>query len=411
MMEAKKLWFLIAFALLASTFGTLTGKYSDDEQTRSRTLRRRRQLLLTDPRSVDLREHHAAARSNVEYKGISNAQWCRKPETDEIPAPEIDFNSCPAENQILRLDVFGGMCAELNKVLKTALWAYTDGMCLYVDQVEGKRPFAKLGYRGDSSPFINNLLDRYFVHMGLSKAEYKHRMRNHESALVISPELSEINTHEFSQHGGYLSADHEMRYRPRSIESLGYNEVDSISLKKHFLRRLFRIKEKVMHESCARLSAHPGLESEYIALSVRRGDKEKEFKLIETAQPYIEKAEHAAATHFDGIVPAIFVATDDCNVMAELREARPMWHFVSECDNLSDEVNGFVFKEMKDWTEEQTDTHFHKFITELIALASAKYFIGVSTTNVTYWVYFMRHLEAYDDTFELVDRPSDFKPW
>jgi len=98
--------------------------------------------------------------------------------------------------------------------------------------------------------------------------------------------------------------------------------------------------------------------------------------------------------------------------MAELREARPMWHFVSECDHLSNEdINGFVFKEMKDWTDEQTDAHYHKFITELIAMASAKYFIGVSTTNVTYWVYFMRHLEAYDDTFELVDRPSNFKPW
>ena len=169
MMEAKKLWLLIALAFVASTFkvGTLTGKYSSDGS--------RRQLLMTDPRSVDLREHHTgAARSNVEYTGIGNAQWCRKPETDEIPAPEIDFNSCPEENHILRLDVFGGMCAELNKVLKIALWAYTDNMCLYVDQLEGKRPFAKLGYRGEDR-FINNLLDRYFVHMGMSKAEYKHR--------------------------------------------------------------------------------------------------------------------------------------------------------------------------------------------------------------------------------------------
>lgn len=91
--------------------------------------------------------------------------------------------------------------------------------------------------------------------------------------LLLLPALSLTASLEFSQHGGYLSADHEMRYRLRSIESLGYNEVDSISLKKHFLRRLFRIKEQVMQESCARLSAHPGLENEYIALSVRRGDK------------------------------------------------------------------------------------------------------------------------------------------
>jgi len=91
--------------------------------------------------------------------------------------------------------------------------------------------------------------------------------------LLLLPALSLTASLEFSQHGGYLSADHEMRYRLRSIESLGYNEVDSISLKKHFLRRLFRIKEQVMQESCARLSAHPGLENEYMALSVRRGDK------------------------------------------------------------------------------------------------------------------------------------------
>ena len=179
MMEAKRLWFLTALAFLASTFkvGTLTGQNSD-EQTLPLTLRSgRRKLLTTDPRTVDLRErvYRGEAGSNVEYTGISNAQWCRKPETDEIPAPEIDYNSCPDDRQILRLDVFGGMCAELNKVLKIALWAYTDDMCLYVDQVEGNRPFAKLGYRGEDKPFINNLLDRYFVHMGLSKAEYKHR--------------------------------------------------------------------------------------------------------------------------------------------------------------------------------------------------------------------------------------------
>jgi len=65
---------------------------------------------------------------------------------------------------------------------------------------------------------------------------------------------------------------------------------------------------------------------------------------------------------------------------------------------------------MMHWTEEQTDAHFSKFITEMIAMASAKYWIGVSTTNVSFWVYFMRSLKAQDDTFVFVDKRPGVLP-
>ena len=172
---------------------------------------------------------------------------------------------------------------------------------------------------------------------------------------------------------------------------------------------MFRLRPAVREHACNRLASQP-LNDEYMALSIRRGDKVTEFELVSTVDPYIEKAEGAIQTHFGGRVPTFFVATDDCTVMEEFRQARPNWTFVSECDDVS-EANGFVYKDMKYWTEEQTDAHFNKFITEMIGMASAKYWIGVSTTNVSYWIYFMRDARAHDDTYAFVDKKPGILPW
>lgn len=207
---------------------------------------------------------------------------------------------------------------------------------------------------------------------------------------------------EFGKHsGGLTHYDNPVRHKKRTLEHLNIYDVDSILLKKNFLRRFFRILPQFRELSCSRLSAH-GLNDEYIALSVRRGDKALEYGIEESLQPYIEKAEIAINTHFDGVAPKFFVASDDCSVMQELRDLRPDWDIVGECDNATED-NGFVITDMKTWTEEQTDRHYEKFITEMIAMASAKYWIGVSTTNVSFWIYFMRHADAHDDTFVFVD--------
>ena len=206
--------------------------------------------------------------------------------------------------------------------------------------------------------------------------------------------------------GGLQTYDHPMRHKERTLDILNMYEVDNILLKKIFLRRFFRIHSKWREITCSRL-AEVGLNDEYIALSVRRGDKALEYGLVSDLQPYIDSAERAALTHFGGKVPTLFVASDDCGVMRELRDLRPDWNFVGECDHAT-EQNGFVIADMKNWTEEQTDAHYAKFITEMIAMASAKYWIGVSTTNVSFWIYFMRHLNARDDTYKFVDTDELF---
>ena len=231
-------------------------------------------------------------------------------------------------------------------------------------------------------------------------SEVVKKATNHE--WFISPTYHQIQYHEFGRRsGGLTTFDNPIRHKIRSLEYLELWDMDNIHLKKLMMRRLFRILPEMRNIACSRLSA-TGLQDEYIAMSVRRGDKALEFEIESSLQPYVDKAEIAIRTHFGGVTPTIFVASDDCSVMQELREFRPNWTFVGECDHATED-NGFVIADMKTWSLEQTDRHYEKFITEMIAMASAKYFIGVSTTNVSYWIYYMRHYNAEDDTFVFVD--------
>lgn len=288
------------------------------------------------------------------------------------------------------MDINGGMTSQLNKILKVAMWSAREGRCFYVNEErfgegqEGKHfSRSKLGFRkiDGEDTYIAPFLTRYFEQMGLEKGQFEEIMasgRHH----FITPKPKEISRADHEGRSSLTSGNPKERFQLMSLPHLGYTDVDRISLKKHFLRRMFRLKPHVRDAACNRVASH-GLENDYIALSVRRGDKETETSILHTVRPYIKAAEHAVKSHFGGVRPAFFVATDDCAVMAEFRKSRPKWNFVSECDNASEE-NGFVFKEMKFWNDEQTDAHFGKFIAEMIAMATAKYWIGVASTNVSY---------------------------
>ena len=71
-------------------------------------------------------------------------------------------------------------------------------------------------------------------------------------------------------------------------------------------------------------------------------------------QDYIDAAEEACEKHYGGKMPKIFVATDDCAVMGELREKRPDWVFTSKCDRSNGHNQGFMLTDMRQWTSEET---------------------------------------------------------
>jgi hypothetical protein len=158
------------------------------------------------------------------------------------------------------------------------------------------------------------------------------------------------------------------------IDSLGFHGIEGHRLKRIMMKRMWRPLPHVRHATCSSLEKHVG-ENDYIAFSIRRGDKGDENFEFATMEQYIDAAEKAAKMHFGGTIPTIFVATDDCTVMEELRIKRPNWNFVSECDYMKKE-GGFRLEAMADWTHDEADAHFGKFFVELYALAAAKYFIG-----------------------------------
>jgi hypothetical protein len=164
----------------------------------------------------------------------------------------------------------------------------------------------------------------------------------------------------------------------------------------------------VREQTCSSLESH-GLNEDFITISIRQGDKKSEENFeFATMQQYIDAAEQSVPVHFGGKVPSIFVATDDCSVLQELRKLKPDWRFVryaylnethmpqyliefsstfslfllqyfhnSECDRAKQAENGFALAEMKGWSQDATDDHFNKFFVELYAMASAKVFIGI----------------------------------
>jgi hypothetical protein len=138
---------------------------------------------------------------------------------------------------------------------------------------------------------------------------------------------------------------------------------------------------------------------DFLAMSVRRGDKTTENFDFISMSSYLEAADKAIQEKFEGIPPIIFVATDDCSVLSTLRESRPTWRFISECDKHHQE--GFDLRDMAKWTNQDYDEHFGKFFVELFAMAHAKYFIGIGYTNVSWFVYFMRGGKM--ENFELLD--------
>lgn len=275
------------------------------------------------------------------------------------------------------------------------IWAYEENTCFYIDESD-----ANMAQRDPPLENIYPFLERYFEPLSLHRKHPK-VIEAMEAKNYVDPNVYQIQYHEFgSFYGGLAPLDDPFRHRKRDIQSLYAYEKDNIWLKKWMLRRLFRIREHVRNTACTVLN-DMGLNEEYIALSIRRGDKYLEHEIEKSLQPYLDRAENAIQKHFGGKVPTIFVASDDCSVMSEIREMKPTWKFVGACDDASED--GFVLKSVSQWTIQQTDRHFTKFITEMIAMASAKYFIGVSTTNVAFWVYFMRHMSADDDTWEFVD--------
>jgi hypothetical protein len=316
--------------------------------------------------SVEMR-----AESSMPFRLPDRARtWCTPP--FENPLPQ---SVCKDFSVINEVEMGGGLTNALKMVLLGAIRSLEEHKCFYVREDRSHLVLRKDPKNSIGPSFIN----RYFEPIGLPADNPQVLEAKKEGRIVRKEFIDETWTDPFRR----------MHGTNHNIASLSIDNVDGHDLKRRMLRLIWRPLPHVREQTCRSLEAH-GLDQDYLAFSVRRGDKFTEkHEHFATTEEYIDEAEKVIRESFAGVVPRIFVATDDCDVIDELRVMRPKWQFESQCDKVSSH-GGFAIEDMTRWTPAETDAHFMKFFVELYGIVSAKIVIGVGYTNVAWWAYFMR---------------------
>jgi predicted nuclease of predicted toxin-antitoxin system len=319
------------------------------------------------------------------YKLTEQAQeWC-----EPSKFPPLDYHGCNPDDYVHKIPFMAGLTNGLKMMLLMVIGTFETNRCFFVSEEHNH-----LLLREDKSQELQTFIGRYFEPIGLPKDDPIVTRAEAEGRVITTKWRDYWDSSEKRRMHGNL----------HNITSLNYMNIESTILKKVMLRRMWRLLPQVRDDSCTSLEGH-GLEDEYMAFSVRRGDKDTEGFEFTKPEDYIVAAEQARDRHFGGQMPRIFVATDDCAVMGELRQLRPSWFFTSECDRTDDNTHGFVLSEMKKWTLAQTDEHYRKFFVELLGLAGAKFYIGVSYTNVAWWAAYMRQYRWSHQFLDIPDKP------
>jgi hypothetical protein len=278
------------------------------------------------------------------------AEWCLKPNLQPLP-----YTFCNHSDMINELPLIGGLTNALKMVLLGTILSFEENRCFFIDESK-----SHLHLRANSSNIPESFIDKYFEPIGLSARDAivaKARAENR----IQRRDWEELWT---------TTHNRRARHQTFDIPSLYYTQMPGHRLKGVMLRRMFRWLPHVQQNACHSLETY-GLLDEFMAFSVRRGDKTLENFEFATSEQYIQAAQAALPQWFNDAAPKIFVATDDCSVMAEFREKRPSWTFLSECDREnSHNDHGFALNDVKDWDDADTDRHYNKFFVELLAMAS-----------------------------------------
>jgi len=197
--------------------------------------------------------------------------------------------------------------------------------------------------------------------------------------------------------GGFV---HRVALQETSLKHVLHGQ--GLTAKQELVRKVIRYRAWVGNSICSRFSAL-GLRPDYIAITVRRGDKVLEVRAGHAvAAPiswYVQIIEHLSGED----VPQVFVATDDASSVQELRDYRPRWEILSVSPA---NETGFVLNELRTLSASNIKEQQLKHFLELHALANARYFVGTQTTTVTKMGQILRRDKA-DNTTIIVE---DFKP-
>jgi len=259
-------------------------------------------------------------------------KWCKPSEQNPL-----NYRSCDKNGKFNKIPFMAGLTNGLKMLLLMVMESYERGECFFVSEENNH-----LLKREDKSQELSTFIGRYFEPIGLSK---------HDSWVQLAIQENRVQDMDWQQVWMKVE-DRRLHGELNTIKRLDYYDIESTLLKRVMLERMWHLQPHVRDGACESLESH-GLKDEYMAFSVRRGDKDTEGFTFTKPEKYIEAAEQVIIDHFEGKTPKIFVAADDCESVKEFRALRPDWSFESECDR-SEGHNGFVLAEMKHWTLEQT---------------------------------------------------------
>ena len=329
-----------------------------------------------------------------ETTSITEADFCNEPSNPPFPYEDCMDRTVAVE---LTLGPGNGAGSTLNSLVDGIVWAYAHGYCVTINE---KR--SKLRLRSDPEQFeTSSFLKQYFEPIGLP-ADHE-RIKDHKTFEIVL-----LNDDD--------PAPRFWREIPEKVSFLNmkYAHMDRHLFRYIMLKRILRFRPEVREKICSDLhkAGITGKEP-YMAFSVRRGDKiTLEKQELSPMSTYISMAKEGIDKFFDGKPPTIFVATDDCTVMEELRQSEPTWKFASLCDVLHDVkgMGGFNILELSKWTQEELDGHLLKFFAEVIGMTSSKYLIAYSQTNVANFVWSLRK-EPGLDSVHYVDKGGEKLKW
>lgn len=291
---------------------------------------------------------------------------------DETTYPQLPYHDCHPNSTIDVIPFFGGMTNGLKFVLLGSLVSFQRNRCFIItEQGSHLHP----GFKdGTNTEILSNtgFNQQYFATIGLP----------HDDPYVQNAiEKGHYRIRKWEEYW-YDGWSRKMKFLKFDTPKLGYENVDGHSLKRNYIHRLWRLKPEYKQKTCTTLREKIKIdESEFfVAYSVRRGDKDSEGRLGNFLPP-MELYINATQVILDHkqVPPTtikIFVATDDCTVLSELRQFRPTWNFVSACKEggSDNDDNGYHINHVQHWSGEQRDEHFTKFFVELYALALSPIF-------------------------------------
>eukprot|EP00547_Thalassionema_nitzschioides_P001347 CAMPEP_0194200370 /NCGR_PEP_ID=MMETSP0156-20130528/1002_1 /TAXON_ID=33649 /ORGANISM="Thalassionema nitzschioides, Strain L26-B" /LENGTH=412 /DNA_ID=CAMNT_0038925355 /DNA_START=24 /DNA_END=1262 /DNA_ORIENTATION=- len=330
---------------------------------------------------------------------VTAHSYCDGNDLVEYPLPKYD--ACPPNSTLNIIPFFGGMTNAMKFVLLGALMSFQEDRCFIVSEEQSH--LSKANPNDENENYDESIKEtftsHYFEGIGLP----------HDHPFVV----------EALKEGRYRERIWKEYWENRvlrRVEGANYNyrtsfwshpdTVDGVSLKRRFLRHLWHLRPQYRETTCQALKEKDIFDTDYIGLSIRRGDKTKEHFKFPSMDEYIQAAEPLIPSVFtQGQTPKLFVATDDCSVISILRSARPNWIFVSQCDQLAQQQMGYDINEIPTLDETQKEEHFRKFFIELYALALSKVYIGVGYTNVAWFAYMMKP-NVDKSTFILLDSTS-----